>query len=98
MDFNKDHPRVFFPSDSPGDTKTVGFLFLVDGEAWAAKTPEDAKARFPAIQFAAPSWPRWHSAGRPQIFARARLPGRNHQIAPPLEVTGNHAVRRQKPL
>jgi hypothetical protein len=51
MDFNKDHPRVFFPSDSPGDIKTVGFLFLVDGEVWAAKTPEDAKARFPAIPF-----------------------------------------------
>jgi hypothetical protein len=55
MDFDKEHLRVFSPSDSPGDTVTFGFLYFVDGEAWAAKTLVDVKARAPGIPFGIPS-------------------------------------------
>jgi hypothetical protein len=51
------HPRVFFPSesrfpfpsDSPGEYVAYGYLFIVDGIPWAAKTLEDARAGVPAI-------------------------------------------------
>jgi hypothetical protein len=49
VEYDNDHPRVFFPSDSPGDFITVGFLFMVDGVLWAAKTLDDARAHVPAI-------------------------------------------------
>lgn len=49
MEFDNDYPRVFFPSDSPEDAPTFGYLFIVDGVPWVAKTLEDARAHMPAI-------------------------------------------------
>jgi hypothetical protein len=49
MEFDNDHPRVFFPSDSLCDSPTFGFLFIIDGVPWAAKTLEDARGRVPAL-------------------------------------------------
>jgi hypothetical protein len=46
---DKDHPRVFFPSDSPGEHITFGYLFMIDGVPWVARTLEDARDHFPAI-------------------------------------------------
>lgn len=49
MEFDNDHPRVFFPADSPGEAVTFGYLFIIDGVPWAALTLEDARAGVPAI-------------------------------------------------
>ena len=49
MDFVKDHPQVFFPSDSQTDRLTFGFMFFRDGKAWASVSLEDARAGVPAI-------------------------------------------------
>jgi hypothetical protein len=50
MDFDNDHPRVFFPSDSSGTTAKFGFLFFRDRKAWAAETLENARAGLPAMR------------------------------------------------
>ena len=50
MDFDNDHPRVFFPSDSSGTTAKFGFLFFRDRKAWAAETLENARAGLPVFR------------------------------------------------
>jgi hypothetical protein len=40
-----DHPRVFLQAEGPGPMSIAyGYLFIVDGVPWLARTLEDARA------------------------------------------------------